>query len=215
MVFVGVFMVSRDTGKLYIVSAPSGAGKTSMLNQLIERKTELKVSVSHTTRNPRQGEKHGENYYFVSIDEFKQSIADKEFFEYAEVFGNYYGTSREKVQQQLDKGQDVILEIDWQGARKVRDQFSEVISIFILPPSRQDLEKRLQGRKQDSDEIIQARMQEACDEMEHYDEYGYVIINDDFDRAVDELESIFVCEGLRLNVQQQNHRALLENLLTS
>ncbi len=200
-------------GKLYIVSAPSGAGKTSMLSQLIERKPELKVSVSHTTRSARQGEKHGENYYFVSLDDFKQAIADEEFFEYAEVFGNYYGTSRKKVQQQLDEGHDIILEIDWQGARKVRDQFEEVVSIFILPPSRDDLEKRLQGRQQDSDEIIQGRMREARDEIAHYDEYDFVIINDDFEQAVNELESIFISEKLKLNEQQQSNSKLFEGLL--
>ncbi|MEE9352202.1 MAG: guanylate kinase [Thiotrichaceae bacterium] len=202
-----------EKGKLYIVSAPSGAGKTSLLKQLIKRKPELKVSVSHTTRNSRPDEIHGENYYFVSIDEFKQGMADNQFFEYAEVFGNYYGTSKETVQKQLDEGEDVILEIDWQGARKVREQFSDVISIFILPPSRHDLEIRLQDRKQDSDEIIQARMKEACDEMTHYSEYDFVVINDDFELAVNELESIFVCEGLRLKVQQYRHKDLLNNLL--
>ncbi len=200
-------------GKLYIVSAPSGAGKTSMLSQLIERKPELKISVSHTTRSARQGEKHGENYYFVSLDDFKQAIADEEFFEFAEVFGNYYGTSRKKVQQQLDEGHDVILEIDWQGARKVRDQFEEVVSIFILPPSRDDLEKRLQGRQQDSDEIIQGRMREARDEIAHYNEYDFVIINDDFEQAVNELESIFISEKLKLNAQQQSNSKLFEGLL--
>ncbi len=202
-----------EKGKLYIVSAPSGAGKTSLLKQLIKRKPELKVSVSHTTRNSRPGENHGENYYFVSIDEFKQGMADNQFFEYAEVFGNYYGTSKEAVQKQLDEGEDVILEIDWQGARKVRKQFSDVISIFILPPSKHDLEVRLQDRKQDSDEIIQARMQQACDEMAHYREYDFVVINDVFEQAVNELESIFVCEGLRLKVQQYRHKDLLDSLL--
>ncbi|MEE9304222.1 MAG: guanylate kinase [Thiotrichaceae bacterium] len=200
-------------GKLYIVSAPSGAGKTSMLKQLIKRKPELKVSVSHTTRSSRPGEKHGVNYYFVSIDEFKQAIEDKAFFEHAEVFGNYYGTSKETVQQQLDEGDDVILEIDWQGARKVREQFSEVISIFILPPSRNDLESRLQDRQQDSDQVIQARMQEASEEMEHYHEYDYIIINDDFEQAINELEAIFDSENLRLEMQQQKHKSLLDELL--
>ena len=202
-----------DIGQLYIVSAPSGAGKTSMLKQLIKRKPELKISVSHTTRTARPGEKYGENYYFVSIDEFKQSIADNTFFEYAEVFGNYYGTSKNSVQQELDKGLDVILEIDWQGARKVREQLPGSISIFILPPSRQALEARLRDRKQDTEEVILARMQEAREEMQHYDEYDYVIFNDDFEHAVNELEAIFVSEKLKLKAQQKNYERILDELM--
>jgi len=202
-----------NIGQLYIVSAPSGAGKTSMLTQLIKIKPELRISVSHTTREARPGETHGENYFFVSKDEFNRAIENDEFFEYAEVFGNYYGTSKQAVQQQLDKGSNVILEIDWQGAQKVRERFQEAISIFILPPSKADLESRLKGRKQDSDAIIQKRMQEAHTEMEHYDEYDYVIINDKFEKAVDELEAVFVSEGLRLTAQQFRHESLLKELI--
>ncbi len=204
-----------NKGQLYIVSAPSGAGKTSMLTELIKTKPELLVSVSHTTREARLGEVHGENYYFVDKEEFNLSIERNDFFEYAEVFGNYYGTSKKVVQQQLDKGSHVILEIDWQGAQKVREQFPQAISIFILPPSRADLESRLKGRQQDSDDVIQKRMQEARAEMEHYDEYDYLIINDDFDSAVDELEAVFVGEDLKLTVQQSRHESLLKELLAA
>ena len=204
-----------NIGQLYIVSAPSGAGKTSMLTQLIKIKPELQISVSHTTREARPGEIHGENYFYVSKDEFDQAIKRNEFFEYAEVFGNYYGTSKKAVQQQLDKGSNVILEIDWQGARKVREQFPEAISIFILPPSKADLESRLKGRKQDSDDIIRKRMQEARTEMEHYDEYNYVIINDQFEKAVGELKAVFVCEDLKLTTQQARHESLFKELITS
>lgn len=202
-----------NKAKLYIVSAPSGAGKTSMLKQLIERKPELTLSVSHTTRESRPGEVDGENYFFVSKDEFNLSKDNDEFFEYAEVFGNFYGTSKKAVQQQLDRGVDVILEIDWQGARKVRSQFPGAISIFILPPSKADLESRLHHRKQDSDEIIQGRMQEAKEEMNHYQEYDYVVINDDFDVAVNELEAIFVSENLKLSSQQVRNKELLDELV--
>lgn len=204
-----------NKGQLYIVSAPSGAGKTSMLTQLIKIKPKLQISVSHTTREARPGEVHGEDYFFVSKDEFDQAIERDEFFEYAEVFGNYYGTSKKAVQQQLGKGSHVILEIDWQGARKVREQFPEAISIFILPPSKADLESRLKGRQQDSDDIIQKRMQEARTEMEHYDEYDYVIINDQFEKAVDELEAVFVCEDLKLTAQQARHESLFKELIAS
>lgn len=203
-----------ESGQLYIVSAPSGAGKTSLLKQLTTRMPELVVSVSHTTREPRPGEVDGVNYHFVSKEVFKRAIEQGEFFEYAQVFGNYYGTSRLSVQQQLDQGKDVILEIDWQGARKVREQFAEAISIFILPPSRQALEQRLQARQQDSAEIIQRRMQEAKKEISHYNEYDYLVINDDFEQAVNELQSIFVSSALRTSKQLQSQKELLDALLS-
>lgn len=200
-------------GKLYIVSAPSGAGKTSMLKQLISRMPELNVSVSHTTRAARPGEEHGKNYFFVTKDEFEALVGEQAFFEHAEVFGNHYGTSKHAVQDMLDEGKDVILEIDWQGARKVREQFSNAVSIFILPPSKKALESRLNDRQQDSAEVVQARMQEARDEMVHFNEYDYVIINDDFEKAVNELQAVFVAEQLRLQEQEQRHEWLLTELL--
>ncbi len=201
-------------GQLYIVSAPSGAGKTSLLKQVTECMPELVVSVSHTTRHPRPGETDGVNYHFVSEAEFEEAREQGEFFEYAQVFGNYYGTSRQSVQQQLNEGKDVILEIDWQGAHKVRQQFFDVISIFILPPSRQALEQRLQARQQDSVEVIQARMREAQQEMSHYKEYDYLVINDNFEQAVDELQSIFICSRLRMETQSLRQHSLLEALLS-
>lgn len=200
-------------GKLYIVSAPSGAGKTSMLKALMARKPELNISVSHTTRQPRPGEEHGINYFFVSKEEFEQAVARNEFFEYAEVFGNYYGTSRTTIQNRLDVGKDVILEIDWQGARKVREQIPDAVSIFVLPPSLAALESRLHGRQQDSHEVVQRRMAQARSEMIHYAEYDYIIVNDEFERAVNELEAVFVAEGLKLAKQQQHYNTLLAELL--
>ena len=202
-----------ESGQLYIVSAPSGAGKTSLLKQLTARMPELLVSVSHTTRKARPGEVDGVNYHFVSEALFKQAIEQDEFFEYALVFGNYYGTSRHSVQQQLAQGKDVILEIDWQGARKVREQFPDTISVFILPPSRQALEERLQARQQDSNEVIQSRMREATKEISHYREYDYLVINDDFAQAVDELQSIFISSGLRMARQAIAQQGLLDALL--
>lgn len=200
------------TGQLFIVSAPSGAGKTSLLKTLIAQLPELVVSVSHTTRKPRPGEVEGENYYFVTEAAFQQAIAREEFFEFAQVFGNYYGTSGAQIQQQLESGKNVILEIDWQGAQKVRRQIPQSISIFILPPSLQALEQRLQGRKQDADDVIQARMLQAREEITHYHEYDYLIINDRFEGAVAELQAIFVSENLKMPVQQALHKILLEQL---
>lgn len=201
-------------GKLYIVSAPSGAGKTSMLKQLTGRMPELNISISHTTREARPGEEHGVNYFFTSKDEFKKAVEANEFYEYAEVFGNFYGTSRKAVESMLDEGKDVILEIDWQGARKVREQIPDAVSIFILPPSKAELAARLNDRQTDSAEVVERRMSEARDEMVHYDEYDYVIINDDFDQAVNELQAVFVAEGLKLASQEARNAALFADLLS-
>lgn len=200
-------------GQLYIVSAPSGAGKTSLLNELCKQLKHLTISVSHTTRPPRPGEVDGEHYHFVSLETFKQEIGHNLFLEYAQVFDNYYGTSKTAVDTLLTARKDVILEIDWQGARQVRERAESVISIFILPPSQASLEERLRNRKQDSEEIIQRRMRDARNEIAHYAEYDYVIINDDFEDALADLVAIFRSERLRLNRQLQHHAGLLSELV--
>lgn len=206
--------MNHSSGTLYIVSAPSGAGKTSLVTALIKADKRVSVSVSHTTRAMRPGEEHGVNYHFVSHDDFKGLIAKGDFLEHAEVFGNFYGTSRSALQEVLDQGNDLILEIDWQGAQQVRKLMPEALSVFILPPSQQALRERLDGRGQDSEEIIAGRMQEAVSEMVHYDEYDYVIINDDFDVALEDLKAVFRCNRLRLKKQQQRNSGLLKELLS-
>ncbi|AZL71272.1 guanylate kinase [Pseudomonas oryziphila] len=205
--------MNHSSGTLYIVSAPSGAGKTSLVTELIKQDPHVRVSVSHTTRAMRPGEAHGVNYHFVVHEEFKALIAQGDFLEHAEVFGNFYGTSRSALQETLDQGFDLILEIDWQGAQQVRKLMPEARSIFILPPSQQALRQRLDGRGQDSEEIIAGRMKEAVSEMEHYDEYEYVIINDEFDVALDDLKAVFRSNRLLLKKQQQRHEALLKQLI--
>jgi len=205
--------MNQSSGTLYIVSAPSGAGKTSLVTALIKADPRVSVSVSHTTRAMRPGEQHGVNYHFVSHDDFKGLITQGDFLEHAEVFGNFYGTSRSALQEVLDQGNDLILEIDWQGAQQVRKLMPEARSVFILPPSQQALRERLDGRGQDSEAIIAGRMKEAVSEMEHYDEYEYVIINDDFDVALEELKAVFMANRLLLKKQQQRHSGLLKELL--
>lgn len=198
---------------LYIVAAPSGAGKTSLVKALVERDSQIMVSVSNTTRAPREGEVDGKDYNFTGVDEFKQMVEAGLFLEHAQVFDNFYGTSREWVEQRLAEGIDVILEIDWQGARQVREAFDGAVGIFILPPSRQALEQRLRGRGQDSDEIIARRMQDAISEISHYDEFDYLIINDDFDTALDELACVILARRQRMEVQKSAHKAMIEDLL--
>jgi guanylate kinase len=179
-------------GTLYIISAPSGAGKSSLINALLaeERSWDVQVSVSHTTRAPRVGENNAEHYHFVDVDNFKSLIKDNAFFEWAEVFGNYYGTSRITIEQALQQGTDIFLDIDWQGAQQVREMMPEAVGIFVLPPNRDELESRLNKRGQDSSEIIAKRMAQAQSEMSHYNEYDYLIINDDFELASKELSNI-------------------------
>ena len=191
----------------------SGSGKTSLVNALTQDDTQIRVSVSHTTRAMRPGEQHGVNYHFVVHEEFKTLIAQGDFLEHAEVFGNFYGTSRSALQHTLDQGYDLILEIDWQGAQQVRKLMPEALSVFILPPSQEALRHRLDGRGQDSEEIIAGRMKEAVSEMVHYDEYDYVIINDDFDAALADLKAVFRSNRLLLKKQQQRHAALLKQMI--
>ncbi|MED5525649.1 MAG: guanylate kinase [Pseudomonadota bacterium] len=203
-------------GNLFIVSAPSGAGKSSLIKALLERHSldnSMAVSVSHTTRATRPGEQHGVHYHFVSVDDFKALINQDAFFEWAEVFGNFYGTSRLAVEQQLENGIDVFLDIDWQGARQVREMMPEAIGIFILPPSREELERRLVGRGQDSSETIAKRMNEAVSEMSHFDEYDYLLINDDFETTLDRFRSVVLAARQSLDNQRQANTTLLDALL--
>jgi guanylate kinase len=201
-------------GTLYILSAPSGAGKTSLVKALLQQDDQVGVSVSHTTRAMRPGEVDGVDYNFVSMDDFNALIEQGQFLEYAEVFGNKYGTSQQWVKEQLAGGRDVILEIDWQGAEQVRRLMPEAVTLFILPPSRAALRERLNARGQDSDEVIEGRMAEATNEMSHYPEYDYLLINDDFDTALQQLASLFRARRLRQSVQQMRHETLLEQLLS-
>ena len=202
-------------GTLYIVSAPSGAGKSSLIQALLKTQPlyDTQVSISHTTRAMRPGEVHGEHYFFVPVDEFKRMIEEDDFLEYAEVFGNYYGTSRAAIEQVLSTGVDVFLDIDWQGARQIRERMPQARSIFILPPSQEELERRLRGRGQDSEEVIARRMKQAVAEMSHYAEYDYLIVNDDFDLALLDLKTIIRAERLRLSRQKVRHDALITKLL--
>ena len=203
-------------GTLYIVSSPSGAGKSSLLSALLARFNDdrrMQLSISHTTRGMRPGEEHGVHYHFVDKREFQAQIDRGAFFEWAEVFGNYYGTSRETIERCLDQGVDVFLDIDWQGARQIRDQLPEARSIFILPPSLPILEQRLHGRGQDSAEVIRHRMEQAVAEMSHYDEYDYLIVNDDFETSLQQLASIVCAERTRLTAQRLRHADLLDRLL--
>ncbi|ABM05306.1 guanylate kinase [Psychromonas ingrahamii 37] len=204
-----------QVGTLYIVSAPSGAGKSSLINALLAEKKDwqAQVSISHTTRQARVGEVDGEHYYFVSTENFKKLIAENAFFEWAEVFGNYYGTSRIAIEEALAKGVDVLLDIDWQGARQVRNMMPDAKGIFILPPSRTELEARLNKRGQDSKEIITKRMNQAQAEMSHYDEYDYLIINDDFDSASKELSAIMKARRNEQAKQAIKYQTTIKELL--
>jgi len=201
-------------GTLYTISAPSGAGKTSLVNALLaDNDPRICVSVSHTTRTPRPGEQNGVNYHFVDRDQFTAMRAEGAFLESAEVFGNLYGTSRDWVQAQLDLGKDVILEIDWQGAEQVKKQVSPTKSIFILPPSLETLLQRLTSRGQDDQAIIEGRMQQARSEISHYGEADYLIINDDFEVALNDLRAVFRAVRLEQTQQQRNNGRLLQDLL--
>lgn len=205
--------MTQATGTLYIISAPSGAGKTSLVKAMLGELEGAAVSVSHTTRAMRPGEQNGVDYHFIDKAKFEAMVAEGAFLEHAQVFDNHYGTSKASVQAQLAAGQDVILEIDWQGARQVRDWQPEAVSIFVLPPSRETLEERLRGRGTDGEDIIQRRMRDAVSEMSHYPEYDYLVINDRFDTALVELQAILLAQRQRRPRQQARHSELLAALL--
>jgi len=202
-------------GQLYVISAPSGAGKTSLVQQLLSSLDDVMVSVSHTTRQPRPGEQNGQHYYFTSASEFLSQVESGDFLEHARVFDNYYGTSYQKVRESLDNGVDVILEIDWQGARQIRERVGDVVTVFILPPSQGALEQRLKERQQDSDDVISRRMKDAVSEMSHCDEFDYIIVNDDFDKALLDLIAVFRSHRLRKEKALDKHCELIQQLLVS
>jgi guanylate kinase len=201
-------------GTLYIVSAPSGAGKTSLVAALVAAEPEVIVSVSHTTRPMRPGEVDGVNYHFVDRARFESMLAHGDFLEHATVFGNLYGTSRSGVLQALERGRDVVLEIDWQGARQVRHSIPGTVSIFILPPSLAALQTRLESRRQDGADVIRERMRLAVAEMSHYDEADYLVVNDDFGAALEDLRAVVRAGRLRRGAQSSRFRELLAELLS-
>ena len=204
---------SRSIGSLILVSAPSGAGKSSLIQALLEREPGLRLSVSHTTRPMRPGEVDGVHYHFTDRARFEAMVGEGAFVEHAEVFGNLYGTARSSLEGPLAAGRDLILEIDWQGARQVRSLFPEAVSVFIMPPSVDALRQRLRGRGQDSGQVIARRMAAARAEMAHYGEYDYLLVNDRFDRALAQLQALVVAATLRRTRQQHRQAALIRDLL--
>jgi len=190
----------NSDGILFIVSAPSGAGKTSLLKALVESTDRICVSVSHTTRAPRPGETDGQHYHFVDTATFERMVAAGEFVEHARVFDNHYGTSAAAVMNELVAGRDVVLEIDWQGARQVRERFRDAVSVFILPPSVEELRRRLSARGQDAEEIVERRMRDALSELSHFDEYDYLVVNDRFETALEDLRALMRAQRLRRSV---------------
>lgn len=210
----------QTLGNLFILTAPSGAGKSSLIKALLEKhqctdahNNVMQVSVSHTTRDPRPGEVNGEHYHFVDRAEFESLIKQDAFFEWAEVFGNYYGTSKIMIEQTLRQGIDVFLDIDWQGARQVKAQIPDTATVFVAPPSRQELQSRLTKRGQDSAEVIDKRMAKAVSEISHYHEFDYIVVNDDFEAALAELDAIVMTRRLRKEKQIIRHQQLFDNLL--
>ena len=200
-------------GTLFIVAAPSGAGKSSIVNACLARDPNIALSISFTSRAPRPGERHAQHYHFIATEEFQRMIDAGDFFEHALVHGDLKGTARQSVEPQLAAGRDVLLEIDWQGARQVRDKVRDAVGIFILPPSREALEERMRKRGQDSDDTIARRLAAAREEMSHYHEFDYVIVNETFETAVWEMCSIFTASRLRRDAQAQRHAEMIESLL--
>ncbi len=203
------------SGSLFVISAPSGAGKTSLVHALLNINPQIDLSVSFTTRQPRPGEINGKDYHFVSRKQFVEMADRNEFLESAEVYGNLYGTSQSWISQEIAKGFDILLEIDWQGARQVRTLFPDCISVFVLPPSLQALENRLKGRGKDKGDVIERRLAAAHEDVSHAAEFDYVIINDDLDEALKELNAIVLSARLRSVCQMARHSALIHQLLHS
>ena len=207
--------MSIEAGTLFVVAAPSGAGKSTLVHALLERESAISLSVSHTTRPPRPGEQSGREYYFVDRAEFERKIAEGVFLEHAEVHGNLYGTSRTRVAARLEQGRDVLLEIDWQGAEQIRRSQSDCVSVFILPPSRAELERRLRGRGSDSDEVIERRLRNSRGEIAHAHEFDYILVNDAFEDALADLQAIVRAVRLRSSLQWQRHERLIADLLAA
>ncbi len=204
---------AASQGTLFIVAAPSGAGKSTLVNALLERDPGISLSISHTTRPPRPGEQYGRHYFFVDRERFEREIAEGVFLEHAEVHGNLYGTSRRVVEGLLAEGRDVLLEIDWQGARQVRAVMPDCVSVFILPPSRAELERRLRGRGADAPEVIERRLRNSREEIAHAQEFDYIIVNDRFEDALADLQAIVRAVRLRTALQWRRHQALIAELL--
>jgi guanylate kinase len=200
-------------GQLFVIAAPSGAGKTSLVRALLERRPQVRLSVSHTTRTPRPTERDGREYFFASAEEFRNLVAQQAFLEHAQVFDNHYGTGRAPVEAHLASGRSVILEIDWQGARQVRDSLPQCVTIFILPPSRDALEQRLRARKTESDAAIARRLRDAVGDMSHWNEFDYVVVNDDFERALGDLTRIIDGNAEDLRADRPALKPLLRELL--
>ncbi len=203
----------QDDGNIYIITAPSGAGKTSLVNAFVKKVKNIEISISFTTRAKRNKEEHGVNYFFIDHEKFDMMIKEHAFIEFAHVFGQYYGTSRQYVENKLKQGIDIILEIDWQGARQILTQYQQAITVFILPPSRDTLKQRLIARGQDDSQTIERRWIEARKEMSHFHEFDYLLINDDFDKTLSELMGIINSQRLRTKRQIKKQAKLLENLL--
>ena len=201
------------SGKLYVVAAPSGAGKTTLVRLLLDNGPGVHLSISYTTRAPRPGEADGREYHFVDVATFRAMMVRGDFLEWAEVHGNFYGTSKVWIGDQLAAGHDVLLEIDWQGAQQVRAVFPEAIGVFILPPSKQALRERLGGRGQDSEAVIERRMRDAVSEMVHYVEYDFLVVNDRFEDACEELGSLITAHRLQVGPQSVRLQGLLRDLL--
>jgi guanylate kinase len=208
-------MNAQLEGTLFVVAAPSGAGKSTLVNALLEREPAISLSVSHTTRPPRTGELYGRHYYFVERGEFEREIAEGIFLEHAEVHGNLYGTSRTTVQTLLAQGRDVLLEIDWQGAEQIRRSKPDCVSVFILPPSRAELERRLRGRGSDSADVIERRLRNSRGEIAHAHAFDYILVNDAFEDALADLQAIVRAVRLRSVLQWQRHEVLIAELLAA
>ncbi len=204
--------MNTTAGNLLIISAPSGAGKTSLVNAVVKRMTNVAASISHTTRAQRPGETDGVDYFFITEPEFERMIQEGEFLEYAQVFGNLYGTSLTQIDQILDTGTDLLLELDWQGARSIRDIYPDTVSIFVMPPSETALRERLVARRMDQKEIIHQRMQAAMSEISHYREYEFLVVNDDFERALEELCLIIGASRLKTASQHKLLREILDRM---
>jgi guanylate kinase len=200
-------------GTLFVVAAPSGAGKSTLVNALLAEEPAISLSISHTTRPPRVGEEYGRHYYFVEREDFRREIDQGIFLEHAEVHGNYYGTSRTLVDEKLGSGNDVLLEIDWQGARQVRAGKGDCVSVFVLPPSRAELERRLRGRGSDAPEVIERRLFNSREEIAHAHEFDFIIVNDRFEDALSDLKAIVRAVRMRSSVQWKRHESLIEELL--
>jgi len=207
-------MMDNYSGNLYIVAAPSGGGKTSLVRHLVATINDIEISVSHTTREIRPGERDGMDYYFVNEEKFMGMVNESAFIEHARVFNNFYGTSEAQINERLEQGIDVALDIDWQGAEQIKRIFPNAVSIFIIPPSIEELEKRLMNRRQDKDEVISDRMIKAQDELSHYPEFDYLIVNDNFEHAAVELRAIVIANRLKMERQINKQTKLLSFLLS-